>query len=439
MPTIQEIEQRVARVWQASCTTPWAAALDQQLRASALVGVKVTLEAALREELTVLLGRPRYGRAAAGTTAPLRRSGCYTRHLLTSYGRIPDLRVPKLRSGNRPRPWRVLERYQRLAPHTLDQLLYLYTLGLSLRDLQEALVVLLGATMSRSAINRITAHVDDAMTAWRTRPLPATPPVLIVDGVWVTILAPTGQTFTDRSGHQRQHMRGQERVVLVAMAVWPDGQHTVLHYQVATTEDATTWGALFQALRTRGLDPQQVRMVVADGSAGVLEALATELPTTALQRCVVHKVRGCERLLRYTALDPRSAPQGAADSLEAARAQHRTTFATEALAIFAAPTRAAAAAQLSTFTARWQEREPAAVHSLTWGIRRCLTFYDQVDAALYPLVRSTNLIERFLREFRSRADEMGAFPNETSCLLVFHLVVLREHAKHDRTESANTG
>jgi hypothetical protein len=34
---------------------------------------------------------------------------------------------------------------------------------------------------------------------------------------------------------------------------------------------------------------------------------------------------------------------------------------------------------------------------------------------------------------------MGAFPNETSCLLVFHLVVLREHAKHDRTESANTG
>jgi transposase-like protein len=41
-------------------------------------------------------------------------------------------------------------------------------------------------------------------------------------------------------------------------------------------------------------------------------------------------------------------------------------------------------------------------------------------------------LERFFREFRAKADEIGAFPNETSCLTVFALVVERDHAKHNR-------
>ena len=43
--------------------------------------------------------------------------------------------------------------------------------------------------------------------------------------------------------------------------------------------------------------------------------------------------------------------------------------------------------------------------------------------------RSISLFERFFREFRAKADEIGAFPNETSCLTVFHLGLVRERAK----------
>jgi len=41
-------------------------------------------------------------------------------------------------------------------------------------------------------------------------------------------------------------------------------------------------------------------------------------------------------------------------------------------------------------------------------------------------------LERLFREFRTKSDEIGAFPHETSCLTVFFLVVERDHAKHDR-------
>ena len=59
--------------------------------------------------------------------------------------------------------------------------------------------------------------------------------------------------------------------------------------------------------------------------------------------------------------------------------------------------------------------------------------------ALHELIRSSNLLERFFREFRNKSDEIGAFPNEDSCLAVFHLVMVREHAKHDRVDFAKTG
>jgi transposase-like protein len=54
------------------------------------------------------------------------------------------------------------------------------------------------------------------------------------------------------------------------------------------------------------------------------------------------------------------------------------------------------------------------------------------------LIHSTNALERFFREFRNKADEIGAFPNKTSALTLLHLVMVCEHAKHHRVDFAKT-
>jgi len=439
MPTIAELKTAVERIWHASSGSLLHDALESQLRASALVGVKATLEAALQQELRAELGFPSYARLSTGKKPPeQQRAGSFTRSVLTSYGSIPDLRVPKLRRGNRARQWQILTRYQRLANRTLDQLLYLYELGLSLRDLQEARYVLLGSTLSREAVRRVSEQVEQTMQAWRSEPIESTPPFLIVDGVWVTVLYPTGTSFSDRSGHVRQQVRGKERVILAALAVWPDGRHHILHYLVAEAEDKTSWSALWQALLSRGLDPDQVRLVVSDGSKGVQETLKKHLPKARLQRCVVHKVRSFERNLRYGELSMLDAVSQQPLSVEQAKQQRKSAISADALAIFQASSREQAEALLAAFVAKWQQREPQAVKTFRHGLARCFSFYE-CEPLLHPLLRSTNLLERFFREFRARADEMGAFANETSCLLVFHLVMIREHAKHDRLDFAQTG
>jgi transposase-like protein len=82
--------------------------------------------------------------------------------------------------------------------------------------------------------------------------------------------------------------------------------------------------------------------------------------------------------------------------------------------------------------------ESELVRLLTKNVDACLTFY-QFDQLLHPLIRSTNLVERFLREFRTKSEEIGAFPNDVGCLVVFHLIVIRDDAKHDRGHTAKTG
>jgi transposase-like protein len=310
MPRVAELKDQVERTWFAYCQTDLTDSLTQQLRQHALVGVQAALEAALREEVADYRDRLRTAaRAASRTPSPFRCAGHYHRRVLTTYGLIPDLRVPKLRSANAQRPWQILTRYQLAMQTVLDQALYFYTLGLSIRDLQEALYLVFGHVLSREAVNRVTIAAQSPMQVWRTRPITDTPPILLVDGVWVQILAPTGQTWTDRSGHERQEMRGQERVVLTVMGVWEDGRHEILHYEAADAESTDTWSTVLAALTQRGLDPSAVRMVVSDGTTGLPAALKEYLPTAQQQRCTVHKIRGLERAFCYRELlktDPTS-------------------------------------------------------------------------------------------------------------------------------------
>ena len=60
-------------------------------------------------------------------------------------------------------------------------------MGLSLRDLQEALYEILGAVLSVNAINRITLKAQKQMFQSRQTRLEETPHILIVDGVWASV------------------------------------------------------------------------------------------------------------------------------------------------------------------------------------------------------------------------------------------------------------
>lgn len=132
-----------------------------------------------------------------------RRSGYFQRELDTQYGHIKNLRVPKLRRRNGEREWQILQRYQRELGNLLNWLCCIYVMGLSLRDLQEALYFLIGHVLSRTAVNKVTLAVQKQLDTRRLATLEKTPKMLIVDGVWADIQYTREEFKEDRSGHLR--------------------------------------------------------------------------------------------------------------------------------------------------------------------------------------------------------------------------------------------
>ena len=242
--TVKEKEEQILRIKQASFQSELSEALQSQIRKRVVATVQAIIEEALVEEIKQDIEQ---------LPCVARRSGYFSRILDTQYGRIDQLAVPKLRYGNKKRKWQILERYQRGVRGLIDTVGYLYTMGLSLRDLQEALYLLMGQVLSATAINNATLRVQTRMQADRDSQIDVTPPIIIVDGVWVDIQYTLDSIKIDRAGHQRQQRQAQERVLLVAMAVWPDQRYHILHYEVAHEECDDAWSTFFTNLLARGL------------------------------------------------------------------------------------------------------------------------------------------------------------------------------------------
>ncbi|QUY40340.1 transposase [Acaryochloris marina] len=422
---ISQREQQIIRIQSQSSYASINKALEATLRLEANRVTQIAVESALDEEVQAYLSE------LQGTRP--RRSGYYQRVLDTQYGRIAQLSVPKLRKGNADREWKILERYQRALGSLLEFCLGLYVMGLSLRDLQEALYEILGAVLSVNAINRITLKAQKQMLQSRQTRLEKTPFILIVDGVWASVQCASEDFWEDQAGHIRKLRRAEDRVILVAMAIWPDGTQTVLHYEMAVQESEAAWLLFFEHLRHRGLQTHLVKLIVSDGTTGLPKVIRALFPLAQHQRCITHKVRAMLRHLGYEQL-PHLDAQGQELSHSEAKKLRYSQIKHDAYAIYKAPDWEEAIVTLLVFAQKWTDLEPDAVRTFIKDFALTLSFYD-FDESLHSLIRTSNALERLFRKFRTKADEIGAFPNEESCLAIFFLVSRRDHAKHDRLKN----
>ena len=103
--------------------------LCRQVQDTVIATVQHVIEAALDEELSACLGLDRYEHVPWGRPPDSTRSGSYQRTLITQYGAIADLHVPKLRRGNGALTWQSITRYERCWGPLLDHQVMSYCLG----------------------------------------------------------------------------------------------------------------------------------------------------------------------------------------------------------------------------------------------------------------------------------------------------------------------
>ena len=140
----------------------------QYLRTLAQSAVRIVIEAVMREELDAFIG------AAWGECSPKRkgyRNGSYSRDLVTSTGRLEEIKVPRDREGEFHT--QAFERYSRYEPHIAEGLTQMFVAGTSTHKGGEVAQTLMGVAPSASTISRLNQTLTQQFEAWRQRPLQA--------------------------------------------------------------------------------------------------------------------------------------------------------------------------------------------------------------------------------------------------------------------------
>jgi transposase-like protein len=390
--------------------------LDEQIQGIVRGVVGRCLEAMLFQEVDRQLQRKRHQRRAklwgemhsqmkchkcgSQQRNDFRRNGSYGREVDTGYGHI-GFRMPQVEcqcGGSVQVTYPMLPRRQRIWEDVRMAIRQQAGLKLPLRAIKAALDARLGGSVGLRTINACIRATAVGEEVERRLPLPETPPVLIVDGIWVTVMYPTGKQRKDRLGRTRMEKRGERRVVLVAQGVWPtSGRREVLSWLIAESEDQLAWSNLLAQLRQKGLRMEQVQLIIGDGAPGFEALRLAEYPRIPFQRCIFHKLKNVLRDLK--------APAGL--DRPAAR-EYKQAILQQAERIWQADDVRTARQWQQAFCQQWRAEQPVAVDTLSRDFDLTLTFY-QVWADAHArgedwplqLLRTSSHLERENRETRS--------------------------------------
>lgn len=352
----------------------WRDTRDKQLQV-----LKVVLEGALEEELTVLLGAARYRRTEDRSGY---RNGFYQRDLATQMGIVSAIRVPRARTVSVDRF--VFSRYQRRQAQVNDVIREVFLAGVSTRRVGECLQAILGERVSAQTVSRVARSLDREVARFHRSPLADDVRYLLLDGVYLRTRVAIG---------------AQRKLVLCAYGITTAGERRVLDFRLATAESQGQWEAFLNNLRERGLWGEQLKLIVTDGCPGLHRALETVYPYVPRQHCWVHKLRNVGNYLK--------------------RSQKQCQE--EAKAIYQAETRTAAVQAYWRWARRWRPEAPKAVACLERDLDSLLSFLD-CPPEHRRLVRTTNAIQRCFREVRRRTRPMTCFNNNASCERITYAV-----------------
>jgi len=345
---------------------------------------KRLLERAMAAELTSHVGYEKHD--PAGNNSGNSRNGKSGKTLKGSFGRMP-LEVPRDRNGTfEPK---IIEKHQTRFTGFDDNIISLYSRGLTTREIQEHLEEIYHVEVSPALISNVTEEVIDEVRAWQNRQLEAVYPIMYLDAI----------QFKVRDGG---HIKN--KAVYLAIGIRMDGLKEVLGLWIAQTEGAKFWLQVVTELKNRGV--QDIFIACVDGLKGFPEAIESVFPQTEIQLCIVHLVR---------------------HSLNYVGGKQRKEVAGDLKLIYTSATEVEAEQRLSEFGAKWDEKFPLISKSWRTNWPRVIPFFAH-PPEIRKVIYTTNAIESMNMSLRKVTKTRGSFPNDEAAAKLLYLA-LRNIAK----------
>lgn len=355
-------------------------------RARMREGLRRLLEAFMEHERDLFLACGPFQRTPARRGY---RNGFQQRRLDTQWGSLL-LRKPKVRRTKEGFQTLVIDRYQRRQRQVDQTVLQWIACGLSTREVSRALQRLFGGVLSAGGVSEVVAALDKQIQAFHKGSLRHGYRYVYFDAK---------HGYISHKRQSRGRGKKKEAVLLLAWGVRHSGEEELIDFRVADKENEKNWTALMTDLERRGVrkeNPwgQRLQMIVTDGDAGLRAALWMVYPNVPKQRCVFHKIQDITEHLSHR--DNRKAILASAGQIyQGLRTPYQAIY------------------RLGRWAARWKEREPDAVRNFAYEFEDTLTYLN-APAEWQSRLKTTNPIERFIRELNKKYRKVGIFPSAKS-------------------------
>jgi putative transposase len=336
--------------------------------------LKWVLEESFEWEASHKTGCSLYARSGARSDY---RNGYRTRDILTRFGRLEAVKVPRLRSsGFIPS---ILAPGRLALPDVEELTAKCLLCGASRRETIEMLTLVLGYPPCGSLLVRVQSQLDRQAEEFRNRDLTKAYKYLFLDGICVKI---------------KDGRFAKECMVLIAIGIDDNGYKEVIGYTRSNSESASGWRRLLNQLVDRGLDYRELDMVVSDDSSAI--ALAVD---DVFGDDVAHQLCWAHRMARLADL------ANADDHLECVDGLQR---------VYRAANRQQALTAYGAWSSRWAKKYPGFASELEKDLGKLLSFFSCPESH-WSYVRTNNPIESLNADIRSRSYGWAGFQNRQSC------------------------
>lgn len=358
-----------------------------ELKKEAQIALRKLLDTSMEIQIQDLIGSEKWQHNYQRTDY---RHGYRPRGLLTSFGYLANIRVPRVRSGKLK--FKCFGAYKQRSSDVDELVLKMFLAGVSTRRVKEVLEPLLGYNcISASSVSEITKSLNEQVNKYHARKLSDDYVYLIADGVYFNVKNPLWK---------------KRRCILVVYGIKSNGVRELIDFELASKgESQSAWEHFLNRLYHRGLEGKNLRLVVRDGNKGLKNALSNIFLNVKQQPCWAHKLRNVANKLPKK-LQPLCINQ--------ARDIYCAPNCTSALKIF------------KSWAKTWHPIAPAAVDCLNEDIFDLLSFFDEPQN-LWKKLRTSNIIERCFREVRRRTRPMSCFQNSDSVQRIIYAIFFRQN------------
>lgn len=339
-----------------------------------------TLQEMMEAEMDTTLG---YGKnQIAEKDTDNRRNGHSKKKVISEFGET-ELAVPRDRDGEHD-PL-IVKKHQKNISGIEEQIIAMYSKGMTVRDIQDHLNRLYGVDISPTLISNVTNKLMPLIKEWQNRPLESTYAIVFLDAIHYKV---------------RQEGAIVNKASYMAIGIDLEGRKDVLGMWIGEHETSKFWLVVLNELKNRGV--QDILICSVDNLKGFSEAISACFPEAEIQKCVVHQIRNSVKYVSY-----KDVKKVLADLKPV------YTAAAEPLALEA----------LNGFEATWGSKYPLVINSWRTNWAELSTFF-KYPPEIRKIIYTTNMIESYHRQLRKVTKGKSIFPNDESLQKMLYLATM---------------